>query len=163
MEYSAQPDKRLVAVVLIVVVAVPGLIAAELAVPSLQPRFVAGGGTSGGGTPTGGGGGTPSTIVGVKVVMPNGVNLQKTLNFQPADITLVVGVNNSVTWTNQDSTDHTVTFTAVPGGVTASSMSSDVPPGTSFGPITFTVPGTYQYHCQFHPGWMRGTIVVKAA
>ena len=28
--------------------------------------------------------------------------------------------------------------------------------------VTFTVAGTYMYHCQFHPGWMRGTIIVKS-
>jgi plastocyanin len=160
MEYEAQPDRRLVALVLIAVALTPALIAAELAVPSLQPKFQAGPSGGTGGT-TGGGG--SSKVAGVQVIMPSGVNLNHALNFQPATIVLVIGVNNSVTWVNQDSTDHTATFTSVPAGVTPSSVSAaDVPPGSSFGPIAFSVAGTYQYHCQFHPGWMRGTIVVKA-
>jgi plastocyanin len=159
MEYEAQPDRRLIALIVIAAVVLPGLIAAELYVPSLQPKFIVSSPTGVGVTPSGG---PPTSVAGVKVVMPNGVNLQKTLNFQPANFVLVVGVNNSVTWVNQDSTDHTVTFTVAPGGVKVSSISgTDVPPGSSYGPVTFTVPGTYQYHCQFHPSWMRGTIIVK--
>jgi plastocyanin len=159
MEYRAQPDRRLVALVLIAAIVVPGLVAAELAIPSLQPKFVVG--VPAGGAPSGGA--PPPSVTLIKAVMPNGVNLQKTLNFEPATFVLVIGVNNSVSWTNQDSTDHTVTFTVVPSGVTVASISAgDVPPGTTFGPITFTVAGTYQYHCQFHPAWMHGTIIVKS-
>jgi plastocyanin len=160
MEYEAKPDGRLVALVLIAVAIVPGLIAAELYFPSLQPKFQA---SSGGSAPPSGGGGT-SPGAGIKIIIPNGVNLNHALDFTPSTVVLVIGVNNSVTWVNQDTTDHTATFTVVPAGVTASSVSaSDVPPGTSFGPVTFTVAGTYDYHCQFHPGWMRGTIIVKSA
>jgi plastocyanin len=148
-----------VALILIAVAVVPILVAGELAYPGLQPKFQASP-PSGGGSPTPGG--TPA-VAGVKVIIPSGINLNHALNFQPATIVLVIGVNNSVTWVNQDTTDHTATFTTVPSGVTASAVSApDVPPGTSFGPVSFTVAGTYQYHCQFHPGWMRGTIVVKA-
>jgi plastocyanin len=160
MEYKAQPDGRLVALILIVIAVLPGLIAAELAWPGLQPKFQVSS-PSGGGPPAGGGG---TTIAGVKIVIPTGVNLNHALNFVPSTIRLVVGVNNTVTWVNQDTTDHTATFTSVPSGVQAPSVSAnDIPPGTSFGPVTFTVPGTYQYHCQFHPGWMRGTIIVEGA
>jgi plastocyanin len=159
LEYHPQPDRRLVAFVLLAAIVVPGLVAAELAVPSLQPKFAVS--SAGGGAATTGGG-AQSSVAASKVLMPDGVNLQKTLNFQPAALVLVIGVNNTVTWTNQDSTDHTVTFTAVPSGVKASAISGgDVPPGETFGPITLTVPGTYQYHCQFHPGWMKETIIVK--
>lgn len=159
MEYEARPDRRLVALVMIAVVVIPSLVAAELAVPSLQPRFQVSSPSGGGVTPTGGG----PPVAGVKIMIPNGVNLNHALNFQPVTIVLVIGVNNTVTWVNQDTTDHTATFTIVPSGVTPGSVTAgDVPPGTSFGPIAFTVPGTYHYHCQFHPGWMRGTIIVKA-
>ena len=161
MEYESQPDKRLVALVILAVTLVPLLIAAELAVPSLQPKFQVGP-PSAGGAPASGGG--ASSIAGVKITIPSGVNLNHALTFQPATIILVIGVNNTVTWVNQDSTDHTATFTSVPSGVTPLSVSAgDIPPGTTFGPVAFTVAGTYQYHCQFHPGWMRGTIIVKAA
>jgi plastocyanin len=160
MEYEPRPDGRLLALLLIAVAVLPGLIAAELYFPGLQPKFQVG--SSSGSTPPPSGG-SSSSVVGVKVIMPSGVNLNHALNFQPSTIVLVIGVNNSVTWVNQDTTDHTATFTSVPAGVTAASVSAgDVPPGTSFGPITFTVAGTYLYHCQFHPGWMRGTVIVKA-
>ena len=160
MEYEPRPDGRLMALLLIAVVVVPGLIAAELYIPGLQPKFQAAPSSGGASTPSGGG---SSSIVGVKVILPNGVNLNHALDFTPSTVVLVIGVNNSVTWVNQDTTDHTATFTVVPSGVTAGSISAgDIPPGTSFGPVTFTVAGTYQYHCQFHPGWMRGTIIVKS-
>jgi plastocyanin len=160
VEYEAHPDRRLVALLLIAITVAPVAIAAELYVPGLQPKFQASGSSpSSPSSPSG-----PTSVAGVQVIMPNGVNLNHALNFEPSAIVLVIGVNNSVTWMNQDTTDHTVTFTVVPSGVTASSLSaSDVPPGTSFGPVMFTVAGTYNYHCQFHPGWMRGVIIVKSA
>jgi plastocyanin len=157
MEYTEQPDRRLVALTLAALVLVPGVIAAELYVPGLQPKFSAGGTLK----PSGGGPGPAKGTV-VAVVMPNTVSLVKSLNFQPANIVLVIGVNNSITWNNQDTTDHTVTFDKVPAGVTAASISSDVSPGDSFGPVTLGVAGTYHYKCQFHPAWMQGTIIVKA-
>jgi len=162
MEYEAKPDGRLVALLLIAVAVLPGLIAAELYFPGLQPKFQAPSSPGGSGAPSGGGGTTP--VAGIKIIIPSGVNLNHALDFTPSTVVLVIGVNNSVTWVNQDTTDHTATFTTVPAGVTATSVSaSDIPPGTSFGPVTFTVAGTYDYHCQFHPGWMRGTVIVKSA
>lgn len=93
--------------------------------------------------------------------MPNGVGVRSSLNFLPSTITLVIGVNNTISWTNKDSADHTVTFTTVPSGVQRISITNpDVGPGETF-TITLTVAGTYQYHCSFHPGWMRGTVIVK--
>jgi plastocyanin len=160
MEYKAQPDKRLIGLLILAMTLAPLLVAAELAYPGLQPKIAANapsGGSSSSGTGT-------STVAGVKVIIPTGVNLNHALNFEPNVLVIVIGVNNTVTWVNTDTTDHTATFTIVPAGVTASSISaSDIPPGTSFGPITFTVAGNYSYHCQFHPGWMRGMIIVKAA
>jgi len=159
--YKAQPDKRLLALILVAITLTPLLVAAELAYPNLQPKFVTGGAPGGETNPINS---TAAAGAQVKIIIPNGVNLNHALDFTPSTLTLVIGVNNTVSWVNQDSTDHTATFTVVPSGVTASSISaSDIPPGTSFGPVTFTVAGTYMYHCQFHPGWMRGTIIVKSA
>ena len=72
-------------------------------------------------------------------------------SFNPGTVTVVVGVNNTVSWTNMDSVTHTVTSdTGAFGGT--------VPPGRTF-TFTFTVAGTYGYHCSIH-NYMKGTVVV---
>ncbi len=90
--------------------------------------------------------------------------------YAPDSITVVIGVNNTVSWTNDDSVDHTVTSVSVPAGATAfdsgllspgAGMPWQTPKGENF-TQTFTVPGTYEYHCTQH-AWMTGTVVVKAA
>jgi plastocyanin len=158
MEYEAKPDNRLWALIIIAAAIVPSLVAVELAVPGFQAHFSVAGSTPSqpSGPPPGGG-------VAVQVIMPSGVSVEHNLNFQPSSITLVVGKNNTVTWTNKDGADHTVTFLTGPTGVNLASISdADVGFGQTF-TITLTVAGTYTYHCGFHPLWMRGTIVVKTA
>lgn len=71
--------------------------------------------------------------------------------FSPASLTVKVGTK--VTWTNNDSTTHTVT--ADQGAFDAGNL----PPGQSFS-FTFTKAGTYNYHCSIHPS-MTATIVVQ--
>ena len=73
--------------------------------------------------------------------------------FQPGNLTVTVG--DTVTWTNADGRPHTVT---ADGGAFAS---GNVDEGGSFS-FTFTEPGTYSYHCDYHSE-MRATIVVVAA
>ena len=155
MEYESKPDRRLWAVVVFAAALVPLMIGVELAVPGVQPHLPGPGGSTP--PPSGGGGGTA-----VEVIMPNGVNIQHNLNFQPAVLKLVIGVNNTITWTNDDSADHTVSFVSGPSGVSLASISDpDVGSGQTF-TITLSTAGTYQYHCAFHPGWMKGTITVVA-
>ena len=77
----------------------------------------------------------------------------------PDSITLVIGVNNTVTWTNNDSVHHTVTSTTAPAG---GSFNSGNMNGGATCTHTFTVPGTYHYDCIYH-SWMTGTMVVKAS
>jgi plastocyanin len=96
----------------------------------------------------------------VQVSMPNGVSSSQSLNFQPANITLVIGVNNSVMWTNSDGAPHTVTAASVPSGAVKFN-SGNMNSGATF-TYTFTVPGTYKYGCTYHY-WMLGTVVVKQA
>jgi len=67
-------------------------------------------------------------------------------------IHVVIGVNNTVMWTNNDGTVHTVTSTT---GVFDSGYLN---PGQSW-TYTFTKDGTYQYHCTLH-NWMTGTVIV---
>ena len=73
--------------------------------------------------------------------------------YDPANVTVVMGMNNTVVWTNNDSTNHTVV--ALDG-----SFSATLQPGQTF-THTFTVPGVYNYHCTIHP-FMEGSVVVLA-
>lgn len=70
--------------------------------------------------------------------------------FSPQSLTVTAGTK--VTWTNKDSTTHTVT---ADGGAFNHMLS----PGDTFS-FTFTKAGTYQYHCSIHPT-MTATIVVQ--
>lgn len=81
----------------------------------------------------------------------NSVTIQN-FAFSPADITVKKGT--TVTWTNQDSTPHTVTET---DGKTGPS-SGDITKGNHYS-FTFDTAGTFQYHCSIHPN-MTGTVTV---
>ncbi|MGI0091788.1 MAG: cupredoxin domain-containing protein [Nitrososphaerales archaeon] len=103
--------------------------------------------------------GTGSSAASVKVTMPSGVGSSQSLNFLPANITVVIGVNNTVIWTNNDTTVHTVQSKSVPNGA-SSFDSKDMNAGAVFN-MTFTVAGTYHYFCKYH-SWMQGTVNVVA-
>ena len=75
--------------------------------------------------------------------------------YSPQSITVVVGVNSTVTWVNNDNAPHTVTATD------GSFNSGNIDAGQSW-THTFTTPGTYDYYCAYHP-WMKGTIIVVAS
>jgi plastocyanin len=66
--------------------------------------------------------------------------------------TVNVRPGTTVTWTQQDEDQHTVTADD------ASFASSPLTTGQTF-THTFTAPGTYHYHCAIHP-FMHGTVVV---
>jgi plastocyanin len=70
--------------------------------------------------------------------------------FGPAAITVKPGT--TVTWTQQDEDQHTVT--ADDGSFASSPLTT----GQGY-THTFTDPGTYHYHCSIHP-FMHGTVVV---
>src|SRR6266849_5747410 len=91
----------------------------------------------------------------VSVSLPNGVGSTQGLNYAPVNVTVAKGGN--VTWTNNDPVPHTVTSTSVPSG--ASSFDSGNMNQNATYTVTFTVDGTYQYKCTYHP-WMQGTITV---
>ena len=78
--------------------------------------------------------------------------------YLPDRIVLLIGVNNTVTWTNDDSAAHTATSTSAPS--CASFDSGNLNSGATY-THTFTAPGTYRYACRYH-GWMTATIVVEA-
>ncbi|HSW98893.1 MAG TPA: cupredoxin family copper-binding protein [Candidatus Saccharimonadales bacterium] len=73
--------------------------------------------------------------------------------FGPANITVKVG--DTVTWTNKDSTAHTVTADTASSDAPAS---GDVAPGSTYS-FTFKRAGTYIYHCAIHPS-MQGSVTV---
>ncbi|MHB8566496.1 MAG: cupredoxin domain-containing protein [Nitrososphaerales archaeon] len=98
---------------------------------------------------------TATATTGTPVSIAQGAaSNENTPGFTPATITVVIGVNNTVTWTNNDSAPHTVT--ADDGSFSSGNMD----PGNTFS-FTFTTPGTYAYHCSYHP-WMKATVIVKS-
>jgi len=73
-------------------------------------------------------------------------------NYSPRNITVVVGVNNSVIWISHSISYDTVT------GQDGMFGSQPIPPGGTFS-YTFDTAGVYQYHCVYHP-WMVGFVTV---
>jgi plastocyanin len=79
------------------------------------------------------------------------VNITNTL-FSPSQVTIQKGDN--VTWTNNDTADHTVTADTGNGP-----KSETIKPGSKY-TYTFDEAGSFQYHCDFHSA-MHGTVVVQ--
>jgi plastocyanin len=94
---------------------------------------------------------TPEQVV---VIIVPGSAVNPKLGFTPAIITVVIGVNNTVIWKNEDSDSHTA-HSNIP-----EFNSGFIPPGGSF-EHSFERAGSYPYHCDPHP-WMTGLVVVKA-
>ena len=86
-------------------------------------------------------------------ILPNAANNETSPGYSPDVIHVVIGVNNTVTWTNNDQAAHTVT------ALDLSFDSGLLQPGQIY-VHTFTAAGTYQYHCQIH-SWMTGTVIVR--
>lgn len=80
--------------------------------------------------------------------------------FNPAIVTVVMGVNNTVVWSNGDTAIHTVTSTNITASGVPLFDSGDMGLGAEFS-HTFVKPGTYSYVCIYH-GEMVGTVIVKA-
>jgi plastocyanin len=78
----------------------------------------------------------------------------RNMMFTPSQITVAKG--GTVTWTNNDTTTHTVVDDLSNVG---GPSSGDIAPGQTYS-FTFNKTGSFQYHCKIHPS-MRGTIVVK--
>jgi plastocyanin len=97
--------------------------------------------------------GRPLANVAVSIIQGAGTNTSS-VGFSLDTVKLVLGVNNSVIWTNRDNSPHTVTAND------GSFESGNMAPGQTY-TFTFTTPGVYTYHCTYHP-WMTGTVIVKA-
>lgn len=85
----------------------------------------------------------------------NGVLVQG-FRYQPA--TLEVSTGTTVTWSNEDNIDHTVTAGTPEAPETTFDI--DLPEAGTSGSHTFDEPGTYVYFCQVHES-MRGEVVVN--
>ena len=94
--------------------------------------------------------GAPGTVC-----MPVGVGSNTAFNFSPSKVVLIIGVNNTLTFVNKDSTTHTVTATD------RSFNSGDIKAGQSWS-HTFSTPGNFTYYCVYHSGWMRAQLVVES-
>ena len=86
-------------------------------------------------------------------------------NFTFAPQTLTVKAGTKVTWTNHDSTPHTVTSTNGPStsaSPTGLFDSGQLASGATFS-FTFTKAGTYYYECTIHASMasMHAMVVVK--
>jgi plastocyanin len=79
--------------------------------------------------------------------------LIKGFKFVPATLTVPVGTK--VTFTQEDSTPHTVSGS----GNSSFLRSAPLNKGQSY-TVTFSKPGTYHYICSIHPT-MHGTVIVK--
>ncbi len=76
----------------------------------------------------------------------------KNLKFAPASVTIKAG--DTVVWTNNDDSDHTVE--ADDGSFKSTNLKSGGDPYER----QFTKAGTYTYHCSLHPR-MKGKVIVK--
>ncbi len=90
----------------------------------------------------------------LRISIPSGTGSNPSLNYQPASLTVIIGVNNTVIFANLDSTIHTVT------AGDGSFDSGDIQAGGIW-TRTFATAGTFAYHCKYHT-WMSGTITVKS-
>ncbi len=77
----------------------------------------------------------------------------KDFEFAPTSITVAAG--GKVTWTNRDTANHTVTFSASGAPKSIGNLRQDQKASVSFDKA-----GTYKYVCQYHPN-MHGTVVVR--
>ena len=88
-----------------------------------------------------------------KTITPASGSVVNIVNFAFSPGTLTIKAGTTVTWTNNDSTTHTVTLDD--GSCDAGQVKAG-----STGSLTFGVAGTYPYHCAIHPT-MKGTVVVS--
>jgi plastocyanin len=95
----------------------------------------------------------------VTIMIPLGAqsgSLPANGNYLPNNVTVIVGVNNTVQWTNNDTALHSVSD---PAGNPLAPHANAIQPGQAV--CVTLAAGTYNYHCIYH-SWMTGTITVLA-
>lgn len=88
------------------------------------------------------------------ITITDGAGRYSTFAFAPS--TIIVYAGTPIVWTNTSSTAHTVTSDA---GTTSAFDSGPIATGHGVYQLSLTTPGTYTYHCRFHP-FMKASIVV---
>jgi plastocyanin len=73
--------------------------------------------------------------------------------FSPQQMTVVLGVNSTVTWISRS-----ISYDTVTGSNGSAFSSGSIAPGQKF-TYSFTQPGRYVYKCIYHP-WMTGVVIV---
>jgi plastocyanin len=78
------------------------------------------------------------------------------ISFNTAKLSFKSGQKVTVTTQNQDSIEHNFTFAAA-------NVGTDVEAGeTANSTFTAPAPGTYNFHCKYHPTQMKGTVTVTS-
>jgi len=146
--------KRLLLIVGVIAIVIPVLVTYVLLSPPNLPTTIST-------VQTGSSASSSSNTAPNTIILPAGVGASSALNFQPSSITVASGT--TITWVNDDTTSiHNVYFLTMPAGATVStnpSPNSNTWTNNAFS-VTLTVAGTYSYECQYHNGWMQGTITV---
>jgi hypothetical protein len=93
----------------------------------------------------------------VLVVIPQGINNNTQLTFQPANLFLVLGVNSTVFFYNQDSTEHVIQSVQWP--LQGQPFDLWLPQGQN-GTVHLYAAGTYVYNFEQNPVGENGTITV---
>ena len=93
---------------------------------------------------------------GAKVVTPPTILEIEIKNFAYNPSTIRIKTGTKITWYNADNSPHTVTSDS---GGKAEVNSEILSPGDSYGHL-FDMPGTFNYHCNFHTN-MKGTVIVE--
>lgn len=89
------------------------------------------------------------------VIIPKGAVIDGHEMLIPKVITVVLGINNTVAWINEDDTAHGITSTS-PDQVWGTS--GILKPGETYS-HTFNESGIFPYHGEPHP-WMTGKVIV---
>lgn len=95
-----------------------------------------------------------------EVVIPQGIGTSANNSFQPPTLNVIVGVNSTVGWNDQDTTvAHIVSSVSVPPG--SIQWDINMTGGNSYC-VPLTTPGTYSYELRL-PTVVGGIIVVRSA
>ncbi|MDA4122689.1 MAG: hypothetical protein OK456_05850 [Thaumarchaeota archaeon] len=82
------------------------------------------------------------------------------ITFVPDNITVVLGVNSTIVFYNNDTQEHIIGSTAWPSTVKFGFDFYSLP--GRINTLVMNATGTYVYNCEWHPLWMTGKITVVA-